>query len=83
MLVGYALLCVQRQGETLAMMSGVVERCAVLGGASDKLSHATIKNDNGAYLIAKLQACKPDTEVVILVQRGALYFNTVYAAQAR
>lgn len=76
----YATLSYRSSGEVLRTMSGTVERCEQLGGAA-KLHHATLKAENGTYIIASLAECRPGMKVSILIKRGALYFNTVYAAE--
>ncbi len=76
----YAVLAFNAQGEVLTTLRGKVERCRVLGGA-ESLQHATIKAENGSYLIASLEHCRAGAEVAVLIKRGALYFNTIYAAE--
>lgn len=77
----YAALSFYKSGETLKTMTGKVEKCEVLGGAADSMFHATIKSASGSYIIANLRNCRPGSDVTILIKRGALYFNTVYAAE--
>ena len=63
-------------------MKGEVQRCEVLGGVKiESFSHATIRAENGSYVIASLENCSPGKKVKVLIKRGALYFNTVYAAE--
>ena len=77
----FATLSFTKNGETLATLKGEVTICAVLSGATtEPIFHATIKDEKGNYVIASLKHCKPKAEVTILIQRGAVYFNTVYAA---
>lgn len=77
----YAMLSFYKSGEVLSTMAGKVQRCEVLGGASESRYHATIQAENGSYLIASLKSCSQGMEVRILIKRGALYFNTLYAAE--
>lgn len=78
----YASLSYYNSGEILVTMKGEVQSCEVLGGSRMKsITHATMKSDSGSYIIASLEKCSPGTEVTILIKRGALYFNTVYAAE--
>ncbi len=79
----YAVLSFSKKGEVVGTMVGNVERCERLGGAAESLSHATIKADSGRYIIAKLPGCEVGADVTILVKRGALFFNTVFAAQPK
>ncbi len=79
----FAVLSFCKQGEVVDRMVGSVERCERLGGAAESLFHATIKADSGSYIIAKLPGCEVGAEVTILVKRGALFFNTVFAAQPK
>ena len=82
LLLCFALLCYSKSGETLMQVRGEVKKCETLGaGQQTALTHATIEDENGNFIIATLDACVTDTPVVITIQRGALYFNTVYAAQ--
>ena len=63
-------------------MKGEVQRCEILGGSKvEPLTHATIKSENGSYIIASLNGCDPGIAVIIIIKRGALYFNTVYTAE--
>lgn len=78
----FAALSFNKSGETLATLKGEVTKCAVLSGATTQpIFHATIKDEKGNYVIASLKHCKPQAEVTILIKRGAVYFNTVYAAE--
>ena len=78
----FAILSFNKNGEVLSVMSGEVQRCETLGGSqTESMSHATIKTDNGSYIIARLGSCSPGVKVSVLIRRGALYFNTVYAAE--
>jgi hypothetical protein len=43
------------------------------------MSHATIKAENGRYIISSLSNYRYGTEVDIYVKRGTLYLNTAYA----
>lgn len=83
LLMAYGVLCYVKAGEVLQTQSGQVARCEQLGGARDKVYHATVRTEKGSYLIAKLATCQPDTVIKVLVKRGALYFNTVYVAEPR
>ena len=38
------------------------------------------KDENGNYIIASVKPCSPGSKVTVLIKRGALYFNTVFAA---
>jgi hypothetical protein len=76
----YAVLCIGKKGEVLGLMSGIVQRCETLGKSSaEVMSHATIKLENGSYVISSLKDCNRDMTVSVYVKRGALYFNTLYA----
>ena len=78
----FAILSFVKSGEVLRTMRGEVQNCEVLGEEKmGSLSHATIKSDAGNYIIASLTDCSPGAEVTILIKRGALYFNIVYAAE--
>ena len=78
----FALLSFNKNGEILKRMAGQVQKCnALSGGNANALSHATIKTEQGNYIIATLNNCTSGAEVTVLIKRGALYFNTVYAAQ--
>jgi len=78
----FAVLCFTKRGDVLEVMQGDVQKCEVLGGgAAGKLSHATIKSKNGSYIISSLRDCNPGAEVNIMIKRGALFFNTIYAAE--
>lgn len=81
LLAGYAVLAYQSRGEVLHSQQGRVEQCVRLGGSGGVRFHATIKAENGSYVIAELPDCRADSAVTVLTRRGALYFNTVYAAQ--
>lgn len=64
------------------MMNGEVQKCETLGKEQTKtFVHATIRSEQSAYIIAKLNNCRPGQDVKIIVKRGALYFNTVYFAE--
>lgn len=64
-------------------MGGEVKKCDILGEDNmQSLTHATIRSETGSYIIASLNDCSPGAEVTIVVKRGALYFNTVYAAES-
>lgn len=77
----FALLSFNKNGEILKSMAGQVQKCnALSGGNANALSHATIKTEQGNYIIAALNNCKPDSMVTVFIRRGALYFNTVYDA---
>ena len=66
----------------MQVMKGEVQRCEVLGGGdAESMTHATIRAENGSYLIASLMHCSPGMTVKVFIKRGALYFNTVYAAE--
>lgn len=78
----FAILSFAKNGEILGTMTGEVQKCEVLGEAKmGSLTHATIKSETGSYIIASLVSCSPGAEVTIVIKRGALYFNTVYAAE--
>ena len=81
LIAAYAALSFYKSGEVLGSVAGRVERCERLGGAAQNLFHATIKAEDGRYMIAKLPGCQPGAEVTILLKRGALFFNTVFAAE--
>ncbi len=72
------------------MIKGVTEKCATLGGSlgvssgkgqAEAISHATIKTEAGAYIIAGISGCKQGAAVNVFINRGALYFNSVYSAE--
>lgn len=78
----YVAICIYNNGETLKVMSGVIEKCEILGGRkSDSISHATIKMESGSYIISSISDCRVDLGVNVFVKRGALYFNSVYVAE--
>ncbi len=86
----FAALSFFKSGEVIKTMAGKVQRCEVLGGGKVKslsnteshaIFHATIKAKNGSYIIANLEDCRSGMDVNILIKRGALYFNTLYAAE--
>ena len=78
----FAALCFMKNGEVLEVMTGDVQKCEILGGSAvAQLAHATIKSENGVYVISSLRDCNPGAEVNILIKRGALFFNTIYAAE--
>jgi len=82
LLCGFALLSFSHSGEILKTGEGTVYQCAQLSGANTtSLFHATIEDKSGAFIIASLKDCKPGAKVTVLIKRGALYFNTVYAAE--
>lgn len=81
-LSAYLAICIRSNGETLQVLSGVVEKCDLLGGSgATPVSHATIKTETGGYIISSVSECGPGARVNIYIKRGALYFNTVYAAE--
>jgi hypothetical protein len=78
----FTALCISESGEILEVMVGEVNKCEILGGGNiEGMSHATIKAENGSYIISSLRNCKPGKRTKIYVKRGALYFNTVYATE--
>ena len=78
----FAILSFAKNGEVLRTMRGEVQKCEALGeGKMGSLTHATIKSETGSYIIASLIGCRPGAEVTIVIKRGALYFNIVYAAE--
>ena len=80
--VFFAILSYTSKGEVLNRMKGEVQKCEVLGEESmGSLVHATIRSEQGNYIIANLDECSPGMEVNIIVKRGALYFNTVFATE--
>ncbi|EIF44599.1 MAG: hypothetical protein ACJA1T_000016 [Zhongshania aliphaticivorans] len=80
----YVAICITANGETLKVMTGVIEKCAVLGGKSAEAhSHATIKTSSGSYLISSVSSCSVGSDVTIFVKRGILYFNTIYVAEIK
>lgn len=80
----YVAICIIANGETLKVMTGVIEKCAVLGGKSAEAhSHATIKTRSGSYLISSVSNCSVGSDVTIYVKRGILYFNTIYVAEIK
>lgn len=80
--VSFAVLSFTSQGEVIETIGGTVQKCDVLGGnTSNSLIHATIKSEDGRYIIASLPQCNKDMSVDIEIVRGALYFNTVYSAR--
>jgi hypothetical protein len=82
LLVFFTTLCISKSGEILKVMAGDVQKCETLGGGSiEGMSHATIKAENGSYIISSLRSCTPGTRTEIYVKRGALYFNTVYSTE--
>ncbi len=86
LLGSYISVCVSSNGETLKVIKGVTEKCVTLGGSlggdqTDSISHATIKTEAGAYIIAGISECKQGAAVNVFINRGALYFNSVYAAE--
>ena len=82
LLLIFTTLALSKRGEILQERSGKVAKCSILGGGDKaQLAHATIKTDDGDYLIASLKKCSPNREVTIFIRRGALYFNSVYAAE--
>ena len=51
----FAILSYTRSGEILDVMEGEVIKCEILGEETvNSLVHATIKSENGIYIIAKL-----------------------------
>ncbi len=86
LLIAFIVLAIAKRGEVLQELTGEVQKCSVLGGTnkarlSNAISHATIKADDGRYLIASIKNCNPNIKVTIFIQRGALFFNTVYTAE--
>jgi hypothetical protein len=82
LLVIFTALCISKSGEILEVMAGEVKKCETLGGGNiEGMSHATIKVENGSYIISSLRSCKPGKITEIYVKRGVLYFNTVYATE--
>jgi len=83
LLVGiYATACVIKNGERLDVIVGEVQQCDTLMGSTLKeMSHATIKTESGDYVIATLRNCAAGLTTEIYINRGALYFNTVYATE--
>ncbi|MFT5574763.1 MAG: hypothetical protein ACI89D_000274 [Bermanella sp.] len=82
LLGSYAVMCIHSSGETLKVMKGVIEKCEFLGGGTSKsISHATIKTETGSYIISSVSECSPGAEVNIFINRGILYFNSIYAAE--
>ncbi len=78
----FAALSSAKRGEILQVKAGVIEKCDTLsGGQGQSMTHATIKDEDGNYVIASLQPCIPDANVSLFIKRGALYFNTVFAAK--
>jgi hypothetical protein len=81
-LCAYAGVCIQNNGDTLKVIKGVVEKCDQLGGAkTSDIAHATIKTELGGYIISSLKECSPRSKVNVHLNRGILYFNTVYSAE--
>ncbi|ARN74022.1 hypothetical protein [Oceanicoccus sagamiensis] len=78
----FAFLSYSKSGEVRNTLSGQIKKCEVLRGSStEPLSHATIEDQTGNYIIASVADCKAGADVTIFIQRGALYFNTVFAAE--
>jgi hypothetical protein len=78
----FTALCISKSGEVLEVMVGEVQKCETLGGGNmEGILHATIKADNGSYIISSLRSCNPGARTEIYVKRGALYFNSVYATE--
>jgi hypothetical protein len=78
----FTTLCISKSGEILEVMAGEVQKCETLGGGNiEGMSHATIKVDDGSYIISSLRSCNPGARTEIYVKRGALYFNSVYATE--
>jgi hypothetical protein len=78
----YTTLCISKRGEVLNVIAGEVQKCDTLGGAKmEGISHATIKTENGKYIISSLRNCIRGMSAEIYVKRGALYFNSVYASE--
>ena len=76
----FATLSVYTSGEVLRKMEGNIQKCGILGGNTlETVSHATIRSENGHYIIASSRNCSVGKKVTVLIKRGALYFNTVYA----
>ena len=75
-------LAIYKNGETVSVMEGSVQSCQQLdGGKEESLTHARIKTNNNSYLVTALENCAPGKKVNIYVNRGALYFNTVFVAE--
>lgn len=71
---------IDKKGETLRVIDGRIQRCEYLGGGgAEAVPHATIKTEQGRYLIMPIEPCTPGTSVKVFVNRGVFYFNTVYA----
>lgn len=71
-----------KSGETLQTMTGEIYGCTQLGGnKTDSLSHATIKTEENTFVATSIESCSPGKKVVVYIQRGILYFNTVYVAE--
>ncbi|MEM9256753.1 MAG: hypothetical protein AAGA91_15000 [Pseudomonadota bacterium] len=82
LLAFFAVLSFSMRGEVLQSLQGEVQTCEILGEETpDSLVHATIRAENGSYLIADLDECRPGMLVRVVVKRGALFFNTVYGAE--
>jgi len=82
LLLSFTVFAMMKEGETLRVMGGQVQRCESLGGGKmESIQHATIRAEDGSYVIASLKNCRADAEVSILIKRGILYFNTVFAAE--
>lgn len=78
----YATLCIIKKGERLDVMIGEVQQCDTLMGSTlEGMSHATIKTQDGNYIIATLRNCAVGLTTEIYINRGALYFNTVYTTE--
>ncbi len=78
----YAVLCMSKHGERLDIIAGEVQQCDTLGGGKiEGMSHATIKTEDGSYIISTLRNCQAGIKTEIYINRGALYFNTVYATE--
>jgi len=78
----YATLCIIKNGERLDVIIGEVQQCDTLMGSTlEGMSHATIKTKDGNYIIATLRNCAVGLTTEIYINRGALYFNTVYTTE--
>lgn len=78
----YTTLCISKNGERLEIIMGEVQKCDTLGGGKiEGMSHATIKTESGSYIISTLRSCQPGVRTEIYLNRGALYFNTMYATE--
>lgn len=73
---------VGKNGETIDVIEGRVQRCEYLGGIQhNPIPHATINTVTGSYVTAMLPNCERGLPVNVLVKRGAFYFNLVFYAE--